>query len=210
MSLPAFVDVRLPDDVEKGAQGGPSFNTSIIELDSGFERRNSTWAQARASYDVGYGIQYKKDFEDVLAFFYARRGKAVGFRFRDWADYEMPAQVVRVGGTGETQVAFQLVKTYEDTGGKYDRIIRKPVSGTVVVTRNGMVLTVGPGVDQYTIDYNTGIFTLGRPLDLGDTLGAACEFDVPVRFDTDKINITMETWQAGSVTSIPIIELKTV
>lgn len=208
MSLTPFVDIRLPDDVERGATGGPGFNTTIVTLDSGFERRNSNWAQARASYDIGYGIEYKEDMEDVIKFFYARRGKAVGFRFKDWADYEMPDQTIAIGVNADTRLTFQLFKRYADDGGFYDRVIRKPVIDSEAVSRGGTLITKGPGPMQYTIDYNTGIITLGSELNEDEVLAARCQFDVPVRFDTDKLNITMETFQAGSIPSIPIVELK--
>jgi uncharacterized protein (TIGR02217 family) len=196
-----FDEVRLPEDIERGSQGGPMFKTTIMDLSSGFEKRNSDWSEQRCSYDVGYGIMTKDDFSLVLKFFYARKGRARGFRFKDWSDFEMPKQDI---GTGNNVLQdFQLFKTYEDDAASYDRAIRKPVNGTVKVYKNDVLQTTG-----YTVAYDTGIVHFNTPVVLGVVVSAECEFDVPVRFDSDKMEVNVQTFEAGSIPQIPIIELK--
>jgi uncharacterized protein (TIGR02217 family) len=197
-----FVDSRLPEDVERGAQGGPSFSTGIQTLESGYEKRNINWSQARAKYDVGYGIQYVEDLNRVRSFFYARRGRAVGFRFKDWTDFEFD-QTIGTGVTGVSQKEFQCFKRYEADNYYYDRTLYKLVQDTVIVRINGVQRTSG-----FFVNVNSGVVTLDNPLNPGDVLEAAGEFDVPVRFDTDEFTLTAETWEAGSIASIPLIELK--
>lgn len=329
----SFHDTRLPSDVEKGAQGGPNFHTSILVLSSGYEKRNADWSRSRASYDVSYGIQSKENVHDVLEFFYARYGRLYGFRFKDWGDYEL-GKISLPGGEVETPqtiasgdgvtVAFQIFKRYTSGGFNFDRKITRPVDGTWNVYVNGVLQTY---TTHYTINYSTGIITFvtppatfatgtltttGQPsngetitlngkiytfqtvltnidgnvliganteatydnliaavnlaagagtlyaanttlhptisasegtgtdvLFTAKTAGTAGnalttvealtnasfanatltggtngvitvsgEFDVPCRFDTDKINLSMETWSAGSVGSIQIVEIK--
>lgn len=198
----SFHEVRLPDDVERGAAGGPGFSTTITQLSSGFEQRNANWSKARMGFDIGYGIQDKEGFQEVLEFFYARRGRLYGFRFKDWSDYEATDQTIGTGNGVITQ--FQLSKTYSDAGGSYVRPINKPVSGTVVIYVNDVV--VDPA--DYTVDHTTGVVTFDAPVANAAVVTADFEFDVPVRFDVDKADVELTWSNAGSVPNIPVVELR--
>ena len=206
----AFHDTRLPDDVERGAQGGPEFNTTVITLSSGFEKRNINWENTRASYDVGYGIQHKDDFSLVLEFFYARQGMAHSFRFKDWTDYQIgdPADAAtrqNIGtGTGSLDT-FQIFKRYSSGGIDYDRDLTKIVSAGLQVYVNGVLQTI---TTHYTIDLLTGIITFVTPPPNTELVDVICEFDVPVRFDIDKMDVAATTFEAGSIPNIPIIEVR--
>ena len=48
--------VRFPTAISRGAQGGPERRTDVVVLGSGFEERNSRWANSRRSYNAGYGV----------------------------------------------------------------------------------------------------------------------------------------------------------
>ena len=39
----AFHEVRFPDNISRGARGGPERRTQIVELASGDEERNASW-----------------------------------------------------------------------------------------------------------------------------------------------------------------------
>ena len=92
----AFHEVRFPDNISRGARGGPERRTQIVELASGDEERNASWANSRRRYDVAYGIRRADDLAAVVAFFEARNGRLHGFRYKDWADYKscLPSQPV--------------------------------------------------------------------------------------------------------------------
>lgn len=211
----AFHDTRLPVDIERGAVGGPRFKTTILQLASGHEQRNIDWQDAKGEWDISYGLMSLEDnqletyIRKVLAFFYARNGRAHGFRFKDWSDYKVgdPAtpttsnQAIGVGNALDTQ--FQVYKRYSDGGVNFDRTIKKLVNGKVVVLLNGVVQGGG-----FTIDYGTGIITFAVAPGVGVVVGVACEFDVPVRFDEDHLKINMQTADAGQIPSIPIVELR--
>lgn len=207
----AFHDVRLPDDVERGVVGGPQFDTTIATMLSGHEHRNINWEDVRGSWSAGYGIQTKEQFDVVKAFFYTRQGRAHGFRFKDWTDFEMVDQQIGLGD--DARVAFQIFKRYSSGGIDYDRDLKKIVSGTEVVRLDGAIQT-DPG--DYSIDLNTGIVTMVvAPASTGGTgpggeelLSVACEFDVPVRFDTDHFRISAVTFDAGSVPDLPLLEIR--
>src|SRR5512134_2209803 len=115
----AFHEVRFPDDISRGARGGPERRTQVVELASGDEERNSPWANSRRRYDAAYGIRRADDLAAVIAFFEARRGRLHGFRWKDWADYKsclpsgQPGAEDQSLGQGDGEkTAFQLVKLY--------------------------------------------------------------------------------------------------
>jgi uncharacterized protein (TIGR02217 family) len=226
----AFDEIRLPDDIERGAQGGPRFKTRVLDLESGFEKRNQDWEQARSEWDLSYGIM-QLDTDDaithvreVLTFFYARRGRARGFRFKDWADFMIGDTLdittrQEIGlGDGATTV-FQINKRYTDAVQTYTRDIFKIVSGTDRLWLNEVEKTrvAGPpSAGEYSIDINTGVVTTG---DVGLATGGGgpggehqieviCEFDVPVRFKNDNMDINLQTAFAGSIPAIPIRETR--
>lgn len=199
----AFHDVRLPEDVERGAVGGPEFNTTIVQTVGGHEQRIINWSEQRGSWMIGYGIEYKTDLQDMINFFYARRGRAHGFRFKDWSDFEIGSAKQAIGIGDNVETVFPIYKTYSSGGQDYFRPITKPVSGTVTVWKDAVIQTVG-----FTIDYATGEITFSAPVAAGVVVYVTCEFDVPVRFDTDKLDISMATFEAGEIPQIPIVELR--
>jgi len=199
-----FHNARLPDDVERGAQGGPGFKTTVVTLKSGSEKRNQDWSQSRGSWDLSYGMQSKTDFMAVLRFFYARKGRAFGFRFKDWSDFEADRQTFAT--TDGSDTTYQLINTYTDGNGySYVRTVTKPVSGTISIWRNGSLLTE---TTHYSINYNTGVVTLVSAGAGGHALEWEGEFDVPVRFDRDSFDITLQHFDAGAIPSFQVLELR--
>lgn len=200
----SFVDVRLPVHVEQGAKGGPGFLTTVNALQSGVEQRNIEWSQQRCEFDVSYGVDSKATYNTIRAFFYAMRGKAIGFRFKDWGDYEVENGLI-ANSDGSTEV--QLIKRYTVDSQTYTRIIRKPVQGTVSISVNGIEQVEDT---DYSVDYSTGIisFISSTPPNPGDVISGSFQFDVPVRFDTDRLQIVLKWEHAGSVPAIPLVELR--
>lgn len=198
MEISNFHNVRFPEDISYGSSGGPGFNTSVIDLASGHEQRNINWSLARAKYDASYGVKTREQMEEVLDFFYARRGKAYGFRFKDWMDYVLERQSIGIAGGSNI---LQIFKRYEPlTAYYYDRPLLKIVPNTVQLWANGVV--------QSPLRVNTDTGVVNTSTLAGQTIEIACEFDVPVRFDTDDISITHDDWELMSWPSIPLIELR--
>lgn len=208
----SFHEVRYPVRMSLGSSGGPERRTEIVTLVNGFEERNSPWAHARRRYDAGAGMRSLDDLAALIAFFEARRGQLHGFRWKDWADYKtcLPSQPIsamdQVIGTGDgVTTTFQLSKTYASGGSTYTRVLRKPVAGSVIVAVAGVVQTLPAG---FTVAPETGIVTLNLPPALGAVVTAGCEFDVPVRFDTDRIIASIASFQAGDIPAVPVIEVR--
>ena len=107
-------------------------------------------------------------------------------------------------GDGSTLI-FQLVKTYQSGSYSYVRPISKPVEGTLKVAVGGVELQEGP---DFTLDAATGEIQLASAPNAGVTVTAGFEFDVPVRFDTDSIQTSVASFQAGEIPSVPIVEVR--
>lgn len=195
----AFDNVRLPDNIERESISAPRFQTSVVTLGKGAEQRNVDWAQQRLSFDISYGIQYEDDVKEVIDFFYARLGRARGFRFKDWSDYKAVDERLGTGDGVKTQ--FQLVRNYTSSV-TYVRKILCPVAGTVSVKVDGVAAL-------YSIDLATGIITLNTPAADGKAVTASFEFDVPVRFDSDKLELNIAIFNASAIESITLVELPT-
>lgn len=188
----SFDDVRLPEDVEQGAQGGPMFNTQLLTLGSGYEQRNQNWSKARQTFNISYGIQSLALLSAVRQFFYARRGRARGFRFKDWSDFQcVNSPLVDIGGGH----GYQLTKLYADGIAPYYRAITRVVSGTLHVYDNLGAATTFTESYGLIVPGGTGPYT------------ATFEFDVPVRFDTDVLDVTVENILAGSVPQLNVVEV---
>ena len=199
--MAAFHEVRFPPAISYGATGGPGYLTTIVATASGHEHRNSNWAAARGKWDLASGLKDRAHVAELIAFFRARRGRAYGFRFKDWTDYQGLAQVL---GTGNGSLkTFQLVKNYVSGGITESRTVAKPVANTVKVYRNGVLVTSG-----ISIDTTTGLVTFSSAPANGVIVTADYEFDVPVRFDTDQMNVTIETYNLGTWAQVPIVEIR--
>jgi uncharacterized protein (TIGR02217 family) len=208
----AFHEVRFPANLSFGSVGGPERRTEIVTLTNGFEERNTPWAHSRRRYDAGVGLRSLDDVGALIAFFEARRGQLNGFRWKDWADFKSgPAlkpvahgdQVIGVGDGVKT--VFPLVKTYRSGAESYVRPILKPVAGTVLVAVAG-----DPKVEslEFTVNAATGEITFAEAPDVGVQVTAGFEFDVAVRFDTDRIQTSVESFRAGEVPTVPVIEVR--
>ncbi len=208
----AFHEVRFPASLSFGSVGGPERRTDIITLANGFEERNTPWAHSRRRYDAGFGLRSLDDVEALIAFFEARQGQLIGFRWKDWSDYKSCApsdeidaldQLIAIGD--ETTARFQLIKTYRSGPTTYARPISKPVAGTVRASIGGD--TMQEGID-FEVDVATGEIVFAHPPDQGAEIRAGYEFDVPVRFDTDAIMTSLSSFQAGEAPNIPVVEIR--
>jgi uncharacterized protein (TIGR02217 family) len=212
--MPAdFHEVRFPLDISLGSRGGPVRRTDIVTLASGREHRNSRWAHARRRYDAGLGVRTVDALHTVITFFEERRGRLYGFRYRDRADWRSgtPARNPEPGdqhiGTGDgATAAFALIKTYGGGFAPYHRPVTKPVGGTVRVAVNGVEQTVGAA---FNCDPATGIVSFAAPPPPGALITAGFAFDVPVRFDTDELDIDLSAFDAGEIPKIPLVEIVT-
>jgi uncharacterized protein (TIGR02217 family) len=182
-----FHDVLFPKDVSRGARGGPQFQTRVITTNSGYESRTAEWSTVRGRWNVGYGVRNDADLDELLAFFYARRGRAHSFRFRDPVDNRAVGQALQTNAQG----AVQLAKLYTSGGTTYTRFITLPVAGTIT------------GIPEGDVNLTTGIVT-------GHAAGTIVSFkyDCKCRFDTDYLDGEVLRDGAVGYADIPVIEVR--
>jgi uncharacterized protein (TIGR02217 family) len=211
--MTSFHDVRFPLELGFGAAGGPAFSTQIVVTASGAEQRNAEWSNARLEYDAGLGIRSEDDLKLLVGFFRARRGQAHGFRFLDPLDNSSavaggePAATDQRLGTGDGGTTrFALVKNYGDGAlpGEPPQVrrITRPWPESVAVAVGGVVqaggwqLASGGFIDFDDAPANGSVITAGF------------RFDVPVRFATDRIEVSIAGWRAGELPAVPLIEIR--
>lgn len=209
----AFHDVRFPVAISFGATGGPERRNEIVELTSGREKRNARHALARRYYDVGTGLRSLDDVHEVIAFFEARRGSLHGFRFRDPFDMKScgpsgtPAANDQSIGIGDgVTTRFGLVKTYGEGPDAVARPITRPVADTVLVGVDGVLQQTSL---DFAIDSATGevVFQPQAVPAEGAVVTAGFEFDVPVRFDIERLSVSLSAFKAGQIPTIPLVEI---
>ncbi len=208
----SFHEVRFPAAVSFGSSGGPERLTEVVTLANGHEERNAPWKHSRRRYDAGVGVRSLDDIEELISFFEARSGRLYGFRWKDWSDYKscLPSQAptfrdqIIGAGDGET-VTFGLAKTYRSGPHSYTRRVQKPVAGSVRVGVQGGELAE---TTEFTVDFDTGLLTFVDTPESDAEITAGFEFDVPVRFDTDRIYTSLASFQAGEIPDVPVVELR--
>jgi uncharacterized protein (TIGR02217 family) len=204
-----FHEVRFPTDIARGARGGPERRTEVATLGSGFEERNAVWAHSRRRWDAGLGLRTLAQLSAVVAFFEERRGRLIGFRFKDPLDHSSAPPGAAVAATdqllgtgdGETR-RFPLRKTYGGAFDPYRRPIRKPVAGTVRVAVGGVETSA------FALDLADGSVLLDAAPAAGEAVAAGFQFDTPVRFDTDRLEIDLAAFEAGAAPSVPLVEIR--
>lgn len=207
----AFHEVRLPARLAFGSTGGVERRTEIVTLGSGFERRSTPWAQGRRRYLIGANLKSLDDMATLTAFFEARCGRLYGFRFRDFADFRScaPSGTVThldqsLGAGDGIRATFELSKRYGEGEDAVTRRIHKPVGGTVKVGVDAVELDPA----AFEVDPTTGLVTLVTPPPAAALVTAGYEFDVPVRFDADRVDVTLESFAAGRMAAVPLIEVR--
>jgi uncharacterized protein (TIGR02217 family) len=207
----SFHEVRFPTALSFGSIGGPERRTDVVTLSSGFEERNTPWAHSRRRYDAGISMRSLDHLQELIAFFEARRGRLFSFRWKDWSDFksgmpsrdvEMLDQIIGLGDGINTQ--YQLCKTYRSGDQEYCREVKKPVGGTIVLAVDG----VEHFEDQhFTLDIQSGVVSFNDPPAETAVVSAGFEFDVPVRFDSDVLEVSAAGFEAGEIPSVPIVEI---
>lgn len=209
----SFHDVLFPLRLALATSGGPVRRTDIVNLSNGRENRNQRWKDSRRSYDAGSSVRSVSDLYELLAFFEARSGQLYGFRFRDPVDFkscgplQQPSSADQWIATGDGATAgFPLIKVYGDGAGVSTRKIEKPVAGTVLVSVGGQDIAMS----DYAVDTTTGVLTFaqGAVPAAGAEIYAGYEFDVPVRFDIDRLDINMTAFNAGQIPNVPLVEIR--
>lgn len=196
-----FNEARLLDKVAYGSEFGHSYKTRIEELRSGVERRNAEWDLPLGRYSLIYQNIGTQHHGLIVAAHHACKGMLIGFRLKDFSDYKATNEPIGFG-TGAQQT-YQLTKTYTFGTLSTTKKIFKPVQGLVSVFADGTPITPD------SIDYTTGIVTLTAPS--GQEITWTGEYDVPVRFDNDEIDFSIDNRSGGELilnSDVQLVELR--
>ncbi len=196
----SFLEIRFPESIAFNSSSILEFNTTIIKSKNGYEQRNINWNTNKMKFNIINGIKTKAELDEVITFFRNVRGAGYGFRFKDWTDYQVDNQYLGLGD-GVTK-KFQLIKSYKISDNIiYYRKITKPVISSVRVFINDIESK------DFNIDLTTGLITLNTVPEIDSIIKANFEFDVPVRFENDIMEITMNSINSGNVKEIILTEI---
>lgn len=199
--MSSFHEVQFPVDISYGASGGPQYSTDVVVTASGFEQRNINWNNARSVYNVAHAIKNQEQLDVLIAFFRSRKGRAYGFRFKDWTDFLAKNQIIAVADGIKT--SFQLIKSYESGESHENRAVHKPVQNSVDIFVDNILQNNG-----VSINYTNGVVTFDNSPPLSSQISASFEFDVPVRFDTDRLATSIDDYKVYSWQNISLVEIK--
>ena len=204
----AFDDVAFPLAMGREAVVSPGFSTAVVTTASGHEQRNADWASARMRYDVGPGVRSEADVVTLIAFFRARRGAAKGFRFRDPTDFSSNGMTGTPGaldvllGTGDgVRTGFDLFKVYGVGADAEVRPVTRALAASVLVSVGGVAVASG-----WSLAGGRVVFAVAPAV--GAEVRAGFLFDVPVRFASDVLEVSVATWRAGEVVSVGLVEVR--
>lgn len=197
-----FLNIRLPEDISYGASGGPGFSTNVVVLENSAEHRNINWEAPRYSYSIGYDSLNSERAKKLMAFFCIVRGRAYSFRFKDWFDYDARDQkLLKIDGQ-----RYQLVKLYKISDNFfYDRRISKPCEESLIIKNGNEMLIENK---DYKIDYDSGIVEFLNNNYDPEKLLVNFDFDVSVRFESDSLDLTNDSFRIYSWKSIKLIETR--
>lgn len=199
---------RFPDNIAFGGTVGPTYLTVVTPVYSGRDGRIPAWSQSRVRFEVGRRSMNAADTATLDTFFRTVKGRAYGFRIKDWTDYTVTTSQ-GVLTPQSTPGVYQLAKLYVNGALSETRLIQKPVVGTVAVYKNGALITTG-----LSLDTTMGLVTISPTPLTTDVLSWSGQFDVPVRFDVDEMKkqIMDRNGAHGDLLvdwgTIPIIEIR--
>jgi uncharacterized protein (TIGR02217 family) len=203
-----FVNTPFPECIAYGAQSDPMWSTAVAATVGGSEYTNQNWQHMRHVYDVSFAVRTASDYALIKVHHAMMRGRAKSFPFKDFLDFEVASTegVTEASGGG-----YQLFKRYGLGSDAYDRKITRPKTGTLTIYRTRTAVTTDV-TGSATISYTTGTFTISGHMS-GDVYTWEGEFDVPCRYDTDRLPSVVVTRQgAGELLvqcpSINLLEVK--
>lgn len=204
-----FLEERIPVGVRYGATYGDKYAVDIVVTADGSEYRRLINPYPIRIFEIEYRLNYASVYGDLLNLYHRAYGKYAGFRAKCLDDYTTNGQITAPTATDQTltqltSTTYQLIKYYGtdksaiSVGYPY-RNIYKPVSGTTKVAIGGVEQESG-----WSVSTTTGVVTFDSPP--GDTVTGGCEFDIPVRFDSD-LNILQNAPDIRDIGAITLIEL---
>lgn len=201
-----FVDQRLPMDIEAGSKARPRYATDVVTTDGGFEVRNSRWRYPLFQFEItafepapNVESEPYDVLDEFLDIFHVCGGSAGAFRFHWWREKPVVGQQLGIGDGSTTN--FQLFRTYARGGFTRDRKITRPIVGSVTVYVDGIATSAG-------VDYDTGVIIFGAAPPLNSVITADFDYDLPVRFADDELEIVGLSTDLDQPVSVTLVEIR--
>lgn len=166
-----------------GWQGGPAFQTLVVQMVSGRERRNAQHAEARHQFSAPFQNITREAYRNIKQMHLVCRGMLHAFKFRDELDYQAEDEIFAQGDGSETE--FQLRKISQIDGISYIR--------NVYVIEDGLVVKVNGTPTAVTVDQDRGVVTFGAAPSNGAILSWTGTFAVWVRFNQDYLPFSIDS-----------------
>lgn len=216
-----FEEVLFPPTFAERSESGPQYDAIISSGASGIDQRIGQFLAPKIAFQVDQAVQSLSDMEVLLRFFHARRGKLVGFLALDYTDFQARDHLFAIGDG--TTASFQLTKTYSSGGFSQVRPITRVVYPTAIYiggvlvtdvqvldTENGFEVLRGTHlITPLASVSSTGIVQFTTPPGNGVELRWTGMFYVPVRFDTDELDLTLDGPDVTSWSRIGLVEIPT-
>ena len=210
-----MIEARLSREIEAGAIARPRYATDVIKTEGGFEFRVPRWryplftfefnlmpGDADPEDDAAAAAEFQaseQTLEELIDLWHCAGGMDETFLFRHWSDYRAVDNVIGYGDGSETE--YQLYRVYEAGAVTRQRRITRPVAGTVTASVDGAPAFL-------TVDTETGVVTFTVAPALGAEIAASFEFDLPVRFDSDELELVALTRHLDQPINIVLAEVR--
>lgn len=206
----SYLTAFIPACEGYGFNGGPEFQTRIVEMANGRERRNGNWDQPRHKYSLPFMNIDKARYAAIKNHHMACRGQLHSFLYRDPLDDEADDELF---GTGDgTTTEFQLTKLSIVDG----VFLQRNVTALFIPDADGDGIPADPAVTvnaaptAVTADYERGIITFAAAPGVGTILRWSGPFAVWVRFAQDWLPFSIDSRSHGDPVhngSVDLIEL---
>lgn len=208
-----FLEQRIAGGISYGSSYSDGYAVQIAQSAAGAEYRKLIHPYPVRRFHLNFREAMASMWADVLNLYHRCYGRYAGFRAKAFDDYTTATDGRSAPTMGDQTLVYvssgvyQMVKVYglDAAGiaiGRPYRTIYKPVAGTVVIAKNGVLVSSGVSVDT-----TTGRVTISpAPAYPADTITGGCEFDIPVRFDCD-LSVEQSAPAIRMLESVELVEL---
>lgn len=180
-----------------GWAGGPVFNTRIVRMANGHERRNAEQDQPQHRFSVPFTNIGQAEYAPIKQMHLNRRGQWGVFLFRDRLDDFADDEVFAVASGGDT--VFQIAKWSIQDGVEYRNTIHAiyaPGEAGAAIESDFAARVNGVPTTAFTLDRDTGVITFNAPLIAGQVLTWTGAFSRWVRFARDDLPFSIDNRDA--------------
>lgn len=179
-----------------GWDGGPEFNTTLVQLRSGRERANAAWAQPRFFFSLPFqNITSRDKYAAIYEMFMVRRGRWGKFLYQSPLEVLNTADdaIFAVAEAGQTE--FQLGKWSIVDGVSFYHEVHALYSPDTDGSADEPTITFtadGSPAGSHIIDRDRGVVVFDAPPGAGVVLRWSGPFSFWVRFDNDRLPFSID------------------